>query len=212
MEFHCVSSTEMSQEHGKIDATVLLEQTGWLHTLARGLVQDSHRAEELTQDTLLTAVEKPPRRAVERPALRAWLAKVARNLASSSIRGERHRATREKEAARPERLPSAAEAVERAELRQHLMDAVLGLDSPYREVVILRFVEGLTTAQVAEKVGASPCAVGTRLSRGLEMLRARLDSEHGGDRASWMAVVLPLSREGGLSATAAANKTIIPAQ
>ena len=186
----------MSNTHGQVDIAILLEQTGWLHALARGLVGDSHRAEELTQDTLLAAVERPPRGATERPALRAWLARVARNLAFSSARGDRHRAAREESVARTEQLPSVAEAVERTELRQRLTDAVLELSSPYREVVILRYLEGLSTAQVAERTGASAPAVRTRLSRGLSMLRARLDEEYGNNRKTWMAIVLPLAGEG----------------
>ncbi len=191
----------MNNTHGQIDVAILLEQTGWLHALARGLVGDSHRAEELTQDTLLTAVERPPRGATERPALRAWLARVARNLAFSSARGDRHRAAREESVAQAEQLPSVAEALERTELRQRLTDAVLELNSPYREVVILRYLEGLSTSQVAERTGASAAAVRTRLSRGLSMLRGRLDQEYGDDRKAWMAVVLPLAGEGKSLAT-----------
>jgi len=179
----------------QIDAALLLEQTGWLRALAWNLVGDSHRAEELTQDTLLTALDRPPRQAAEGVALRAWLAKVARNLARSTHRGDRHRAAREAASARSERLPSVDEAVERTELRQRLVEAILELRSPYREVVILRHLEGLTNAEIAERTEATPEAVRTRLSRGLSMLRERLDAEYGGERRAWLAICLPLAAE-----------------
>lgn len=36
-----------------------------------------------------------------------------------------------------------SEAVERAELRKMLVEAVLGLEAPYRDAVILRYFESL---------------------------------------------------------------------
>ena len=38
----------------------LLEHVGWLRGLARRLVRDDDLAEDLVQETLLTAVERPP--------------------------------------------------------------------------------------------------------------------------------------------------------
>lgn len=185
----------MKNTTSQIDAALLLEQTGWLRALAWNLVGDTHRAEELTQDTLLTALDRPPRQAAEGVALRAWLAKVARNLARSRHRSDRHRAAREAASARSERLPSVDEAVERTELRQRLVAAILELRTPYREVIILRHLEGLTNAEIAERTNATPEAVRTRLSRGLAMLRERLDAEYGGDRRAWLAICLPLAAE-----------------
>lgn len=64
----------MKNTHGRADVVILPEQTGWLHALARGLVGDSHRAEELTQDTLLAAIEKPPQGASDRLQRSTWCA------------------------------------------------------------------------------------------------------------------------------------------
>jgi DNA-directed RNA polymerase specialized sigma24 family protein len=70
------------------DATIvrdLLEHSEWVRRLARELVQDPHVADDLAQETLMAAVESPPRR-LSNP--RAWLATVLRNRATSRYRGE----------------------------------------------------------------------------------------------------------------------------
>jgi len=42
---------------------LLLEQIGWVRALARGLLADEHAAEDVTQDALALAIERPPRSA-----------------------------------------------------------------------------------------------------------------------------------------------------
>ncbi len=49
-----------------MDIDKLLAETQWLRALARSLVQDEDRAEEITQETLLVALEKSP------PMCMAW--------------------------------------------------------------------------------------------------------------------------------------------
>ncbi len=51
----------MSTEHKRIDPAALLRQTGWLRALAGSLVGDPHRAEDIVQDTVLAALQEPPR-------------------------------------------------------------------------------------------------------------------------------------------------------
>ena len=63
-------------------------------------------------------------------------------------------------------IPS--EALERREVRDLLLEALASLGSKYREVFVLRDVEHLSIAEVAENLGISTASVKTRL------LRARL--------------------------------------
>ena len=55
-----------------IDINLLLEQRSSLKALAMGLLKDEGRAEDVVQDTYLTALERPPRPGGSFPA---WLAK-----------------------------------------------------------------------------------------------------------------------------------------
>jgi RNA polymerase sigma-70 factor (ECF subfamily) len=69
--------------------------------------------------------------------------------------------------------PSAAE---RAELRAALDDAVGRLPARRREVFLLRVVDGLSYAEIAEAMGIRKQTVANQLSRALGELRDRLGS------------------------------------
>src|SRR5436190_4402185 len=75
----------------------------WVHRVARALVADPSRADDLEQETWIRAQASPPRHG---SALKAWLGTVMRRLASDLRRSDRRRLRRERVAARPEGLPS----------------------------------------------------------------------------------------------------------
>jgi RNA polymerase sigma-70 factor, ECF subfamily len=72
----------------------------------------------------------------------------------------------------PARRPD--EALEASRLEAALQRAIAALDRPYREVLLLRDVEGLSAAEVAEVTGLSVPAVKTRLHRARGRLREAL--------------------------------------
>ena len=183
----------------------LLAHAAWLRALARSLVADEHAADDVVQETLAAAVERPPR---EPGALRGWLATVARHAAWKSLRGDRRRAAREEAAPRRADEPSAGETLERIETQRELLDAVRDLDEPYRVVVMLRFYDGKPPREIARELGVSPEVVWQRLSRATAMLRARLDRRYG-DRDVWAALLLPGwgTRAGLVTGTTAAVAT-----
>jgi hypothetical protein len=55
------SALRMDARPPAIDPDALLAEAGFLHALARDLARDAAAAEDLVQDTLLTALERPPR-------------------------------------------------------------------------------------------------------------------------------------------------------
>jgi RNA polymerase sigma factor (sigma-70 family) len=182
----------------------LLAGARWVRGLARGLVRDAASADDVSQDAWVAALTRPAQ--AREP--RAWLAGVVRHLSRREARSQERRRARELATARPERVPSAAELVERSELQERLSSAVRALEEPYRSTVLLHYAEGLTLEQIASLQGVPSSTVRTRLARALERLRARLDREHGG-RATWLAALAPLTgvREAPL-APAAAGATL----
>ncbi len=172
---------------------VLLEHATWMRELARRLVRDPGGADDVAQAALVAASMSAPR---ERSSLRAWLATVVRNAARERQRGERRRALREMGAAREEALPSTEEVVERAEAQRELVEAVLALEEPYRTTILLRFFEERNAHEVAVALGVPDATVRTHVARGLARLRTRLDRKHGGDRAAWTAILLPIAARG----------------
>ncbi|HKE00842.1 MAG TPA: sigma-70 family RNA polymerase sigma factor [Planctomycetota bacterium] len=165
----------------------LLAQAEWIRGFALRLARDEATADDLAQETLLAALERPGE---ARHGLRAWLAGVVRHLSFRRIREESARSRRERSTSRAEALPSHAEAVERADLRRMLVEVVLELDEPVRSILLRRFRDGRSPAQIASERGIPVGTVRSHLSRGLEAVRARLDERHGGDRHVWMEAVL----------------------
>ncbi|MBT8493687.1 MAG: sigma-70 family RNA polymerase sigma factor [Deltaproteobacteria bacterium] len=171
-------------------AAELQAQSHWLRALARSLVGDA-RADDLVQDTYAQALSHPPE--TDRP-LRPWLRRVAINVARMGWRSDQRRRARELEAASLSAVAKvgANDAVARAELSRDLVDAVLALDEPYRQTVLLRFVDDLSAAEIARRQRIPAATVRSRLKRGLDHLRVELDRRHG-DRSSWQRALLPLA-------------------
>ncbi len=179
----------MDPQDNILTQETLLEHSVWLRGLANQLIRDPGAAEDLVQDTWLAALRARPD--PSRP-LRPWLARVMRNGAAQRLRKAAGRLARESEVAQSEAIPSARELVERAEYQRFLVDAVLALPEPYREVVLLRFYEGLTPKQIAASLKVPAATVRTRLHRGIGKLRESLDSSQGGNRQAWVLMLQPL--------------------
>ncbi|HKB14721.1 MAG TPA: sigma-70 family RNA polymerase sigma factor, partial [Planctomycetota bacterium] len=115
----------------------LLEHGPFVRRIARSLLFDEHRVDDVVQETWLAALERPPR-----TAIRAWLGTVVRNFSLRALRGESRRTRRETAAARPEAVPSTEEIAARESARKTVVEAVLALEEPFRAAILLRFYEG----------------------------------------------------------------------
>lgn len=183
---------------------------GWVRGLAHRLVSDPGLADDVTQDTWLAARSAPGQLEGE-GAERAWLATVVRNLVAKSARSRARRSRREEVAARTESTASVADVVERGAMHQELTGCVMSLDEPYRTAVLLRYLDGLSTGEVAKRQGISPAAARKRLSRANVTLRDMLDDSHGGDRRAWsvpLVAMVQTASKPGLNAAALSSSAI----
>lgn len=175
------------------EALEALDELAWMRRLARALVRDDAAADDLVQDVLVSALEHPPTQDI---TWRAAIAGRMRQRLRSRHRAEVRRADRELANARSEGADDEqALTRERYELCQLVLNAARALDEPYRSTIRLRFLEDLSPSEIAERTHTSVETVKTRLKRGLAMLRARLDRDHGGDRSVWLAALAPLARD-----------------
>lgn len=168
----------------------LLAEGTALRRLARSLLGGHADAEDLVQDTLVAALQSPSADAGRRP----WLRGTLHNLARMWRRTGTRRAAREAAAAAaatPVDDDPAAIAAQ-AETMREVAAAVHELEEPFRTVVVLRFWRGLLPEAIAVQLGVPRNTVRSRLQRGLERLRARLD-RHFGDRRGWQAALLPFA-------------------
>ncbi len=178
----------------------LLRQLGWVESLAGHLLGDPNAAADVTQDAWLKLHQRPDVRGAG--SLR-WLARVTRSLVRERRRASRRRSRRERDVARSEAQPSTYDVVERNALQQRVSEAVMALDEPYRSTILHRYLDDLTTAEIAERMGVSAAAVRQRLSRGRSLLRARFERELGpGQWTQALLAALP-SEHAATAATAA---------
>ncbi|HVF27826.1 MAG TPA: sigma-70 family RNA polymerase sigma factor [Pyrinomonadaceae bacterium] len=165
------------------------ERSGDVYALLYRLTEDREEARDLTQETFLQAFRHIVNFRGDSD-LRTWLYRIAVNQARNRRRWWRRRrrdATLSLDArsgdsevplgaqlsdesqANPEQLTLTRER-ERA-----LVSALGALARPYREVVVLRDIEGLSYEEVAAALEIGVGTVKSRLSRGRSELRRRLE-------------------------------------
>ena len=172
-------------------AEQLLQDIAWLKSLATMLANDRDDADDLVQEAWIAAWRRQPD--ATRP-MRAWLTKVVRDLAGMKHRSDRRRVARH--ALTDAQVPAAPDEL-LAQIRLHrlLAELVIELDEPYRSTIIGRFVEGRTSASIAQSLGIPASTVRKRLHEALSRLRAGLDA-NAGDRKRWAPAVLAFANGG----------------
>jgi RNA polymerase sigma-70 factor (ECF subfamily) len=137
---------------------------------------DHHEAEDVTERTFLLALGALPRFREEAPAdagpeastFRVWLFRIARNVIANHRRTLRRRPTAPLEAAHAAAAPDDVErgVLARADASA-AWEAVSRLPGDRRRAVVLRFVEEMSTAEIAGVLGRSEGAVRVLLHRAL---------------------------------------------
>jgi RNA polymerase sigma-70 factor (sigma-E family) len=139
------------------------------------LVGDVHQAEDLLQSALEKAYRKWRHiQAMEHPE--AYVRKVIVNLATD--RWRRRRRTWEVALEEAMVAPQPDETA-RVDLRHALLVGLHQLPPGMRAVLVLRYWEGLSDAEVAKELGRSVGTVKSQASRGLQRLREHATSRQG---------------------------------
>jgi len=137
-----------------------------LRRYARALTGDSHRADDLVQDTLERALAKFHlwRRGSD---MRAWMFAIMHNVFINQLKARREFALDDAEQAGLEGAPRS----DPMEMRD--LDAALRrLPAEQREVLLLVGMEQLSYAEASQALDVPIGTVMSRLSRGRERLRA----------------------------------------
>lgn len=136
---------------------------------------DRDDAAEALSETFLRAIEKVSSLRGGADAFRAWLFRIARNVAVDRLRA-RNRIWLESDAPEGADLATGgpADLVIAAEDAAEVRAALSALPPDDREVVWLRVCAGLTSEQVGEIVGKRPGAVRMQQLRALEAMARKL--------------------------------------
>jgi RNA polymerase sigma-70 factor (sigma-E family) len=135
------------------------------------IVWDQAEAEDLVQECLLKVARRWPRvRRMQQP--RAYARRVLVNLALDGARGRARRRGELESAVAAD--PIAVDPLPAFDVRDELLQALGQLPARQRAVLVLRYFNDLTEAQVAEVLGCPPGTVKSSASRGLARLREAL--------------------------------------
>jgi RNA polymerase sigma-70 factor (ECF subfamily) len=150
------------------------EHAAAVYQLAFGILRDPGLAEDVVQETMIKAW-----RGLESfrgdASTRTWILRIAHNTAIDALRRRRDRMVA------PEDMPEATtvgvdvhDPAVRAAGRSELADlgaALATLDQLSRSIVVLREIEGLSYAEIAETLDISTALVKTRLLRARRALQ-----------------------------------------
>jgi RNA polymerase sigma factor (sigma-70 family) len=153
------------------------------YAIALRVLGDPHDAEEVAQDALVRAYRAlgsyEPQR-IRELRLRAWLATIVVNLCRNRVRRHPVLTTPLEPLVEAGREPAASDATDPARIaasnagRERIAALLATLPDRYRIPVVLRHVDDLSYAELAEVLGRPEGTVKAQVSRGLAMLRAAL--------------------------------------
>ena len=139
---------------------------------------DHHDAEDVTERIFLAALRALPDFRDQGSTFRAWLFRIAHNTIANAHRSRARRRTEplpdDFQRAAPNADPAGQVAL--ADELREIRRVVAEMPDERRQVILLRFVDDLSTAEIAEVLDRSPGAVRVLLHRSLRDLAARLNA------------------------------------
>ena len=157
--------------------------------LAMRHMRNREDAEEVTQDVLLKVHQKIGLFRGD-AALSSWIYRITFNTAMSRLRTSKlERAAQHRERTRDDQDEGRQTSMQpadwshmpdeellRAQLRRAVMAAIQDLPEIYREPVVLRDIEGLSTEEASTRLHVKDQTLKSRLHRGRLLLRERLQA------------------------------------
>ncbi len=146
------------------------------------LLGDHHDAEDVTERTFVAALGAIDRYRDTGASFRSWLFRIAHNQLANALRARSRHRTSPLDDVResgvgigdPARLAGQADEARR------LRAAVAALSVDRRQVVVLRFVDGLSAREIGEVLGRSEGAVRVLQHRALRDLATQMGSDREG--------------------------------
>ncbi len=184
---------------GEYDAFELLVEKyqGRIYRHLRKMVKDNHLAQDLLQETFLSAY-KGLSGFTGSSSFSTWLFRIATNNALMHLRKNRpdsveyddeirNQANLDLSLASPEFVNTPLEILLSNEGKRKIEEAIDELPALYRSVMVLRDVEGFSLEEVSKIMDSSVAAVKSRLHRARNSVRESLmsyyiDKDHSPDR------------------------------
>ena len=167
-----------AQADGAAFATLYRRYLDRVYGYAFYQLGDHHDAEDVTERIFLAALRALPGFRDQGSTFRAWLFRIAHNTIANAHRSRARRRTEplpdDFQRAAPNADPAGQVAL--ADELREIRRVVAEMPDDRRQVILLRFVDDLSTAEIAEVLDRSPGAVRVLLHRSLRDLAARLNA------------------------------------
>ncbi len=161
--------------------------SGWMLTVATRYTQDRALAEDCVQETFANAFGKLDS-FERRSSLKSWLHRIVVNQALMKLRAMRARHEQDVDELMPEfdtescrieqpwrQILTPEQIVGTAHLRELVLAKINELPDGYRNVLLLRDIEEMTTSEVAQALELSEANVKVRLHRARSALKRLLE-------------------------------------
>ena len=159
-----------------VSVGVLFEEfADGVYTLGYRILGDRHLAEDIVQETFIKVMRSLATYRGDGP-IAAWLYRIGYREAITATRKRRETPLDPDEmlATGDRPVTSVEDVVLAAEMTQRLDAAIARLAEPLRSAFVLRDIEQLSTAEVAQALDISESAVKMRLARARQALRVEL--------------------------------------
>jgi len=138
------------------------------------LVEDRSIAEEIAAEALVKTW-KMHWKLDSYGAIRAYLYKIVHRDSLAYIRKEKKRTAMHQQSQPPQTVSDTPfDHVVRSEVYRIIHTALKDLSPANRKVIIMHYLEGKTTGQIARELNVHPSTVKTQKNRGLQALRKQL--------------------------------------
>ena len=146
-----------------------------IHRFGLRMCKSTHDADDVLQDTLIN-VANHLNEFEGRSSLSSWVFALTRSACARRRRGLKNQPPMGDDhlANEPDHAPTPETRAADSELGAALTRALDGLSDEYREIILLRDIEGLSAPEASTALGISVDAVKSRLHRAREGLRAAL--------------------------------------
>lgn len=161
---------------GDIDALAALydRYSGLLMSTAHRILADDTACEDLVQDLFMEVWRRAHAFDAQRGTVRTWLLVRLRSRALDRLRSARHRREVTVEEVAPRRPAAPSEDPELSPDRAQVVAAVAALPDEQREVIELSYFAGLSSSEIAKRMGSPLGTVKSRTAAALSKLRSAM--------------------------------------
>ncbi|MEX0749711.1 MAG: sigma-70 family RNA polymerase sigma factor [Dehalococcoidia bacterium] len=173
-------------EEELVDAARSLREDAWAEIYRRHAEQvysyiffrlgDQHAAEDLSADVFVKAISGIKGYTYRGTPLLAWLYRIAHNV-TADYRKSATRRMQHHSADLAENIEEREDAISLLHERSDMLSAIRGLTEDQQQVIILRFYQGMSNADVGRVMARPEGAVKALQSRALRSLRRILDED-----------------------------------